>query len=83
MTRDDVLDILRQETIDILDLPADTVMEDGKSFADYGAISIDIVTIVSGVMRRLNVSVPRQDLYDVHSLGQLVDVLHSACAAKE
>lgn len=83
MTRDDVLDILRQETIDILDLPADTVMEDGKSFADYGAISIDIVTIVSGVMRRLNVSVPRQDLYDVDSLGQLVDVLHSACAAKE
>lgn len=82
MIRDEVMEVLRQETIDIMGLPPDTRIQDDKTFADYDAISIDIVTIVSGVMRRLEVTVPRQELFDVKNLGQLVDVFHRACLAK-
>lgn len=82
MTRDEVMEVLRQETVDIMGLAPDTRIEDHKTFADYDAISIDIVTIVSGVMRRLEVNVPRQDLFDVKNLGQLIDVFHRARTAQ-
>jgi len=82
MTRDEVMEVLRQETVDIMGLAPDTRIEDDNTFADYDAISIDIVTIVSGIMRRLKVNVPQQDLFDVKNLGQLVDVFHRAHTAQ-
>lgn len=78
MTYEDVFGIIREETFDILDLPPDTPFDSSTRFDDHGAISIDVVTIVSCCMRRLKVRVARDDLMRANSIGELAEIFHQA-----
>lgn len=44
-----------------------------KSFADYGANSLDIVEIVSATMRELKIKIPRTELAGIKNIGGLVE----------
>jgi acyl carrier protein len=45
-----------------------------KTLADYGASSLDIVSIVSGTMRELKVKIPRTELKNIKSINGLIDM---------
>ncbi|WP_413726323.1 phosphopantetheine-binding protein [Sodalis sp. RH16] len=45
-----------------------------KSMADYGASSLDIVSVVSGSMRELKIKIPRTELKNVNSINGLIDL---------
>ena len=78
MTYNAVLKIVQEEMFDILDLPPNSPFDPKNRFDDYGAVSIDIVTIVSCCMRRLEVRVAREDLMQAGSIGELAEVFHTA-----
>ncbi|WP_340136859.1 phosphopantetheine-binding protein [Yersinia pestis] len=42
--------------------------------ADYGASSLDIVSVVSGVMRELKIKIPRTELKNIKSINGLIDL---------
>lgn len=82
MTRDDILDIIKANFVEIIeDLdPAD--LDPSKSMMDYGATSLDLVEVVSASMRELRVKIPRSDLNEITNIDGLVDALHSAWQEK-
>lgn len=80
MNYEAVLAVVKEEMFDILDLPANTPFNPASRFDEYGAISIDIVTIVSCCMRRLRVRVTRDALMEAGSIGELAETF---CAAQE
>lgn len=43
-----------------------------KTFAEYGANSLDIVEIVSASMRDLRIKIPRTELAGIKNIGGLV-----------
>jgi acyl carrier protein len=51
-----------------------------KSMADYGASSLDIVSVVSGVMRELKIKIPRTELKNINSINGLIDLFSKSCA---
>jgi acyl carrier protein len=46
-----------------------------KSIVEYGGSSLDIVEIVSSIMRQLQIKIPRTQLADMNSINDLVDLL--------
>ncbi len=47
-------------------------IDPSKKFTDYGANSLDIVEIVSGVMRELKVKIPRTELSEIKNIEGLI-----------
>lgn len=82
MTRDDILEIIKTNFVEIIeDLdPAD--LDPSKSMKDYGATSLDMVEVVSASMRELRVKIPRADLNEITNIDGLVDALHNAWQEK-
>lgn len=82
MTRDDILEIIKTNFVEIIeDLdPAD--LDPAKSMKDYGATSLDMVEVVSASMRELRVKIPRADLNGITNIDGLVDALHAAWQEK-
>jgi acyl carrier protein len=48
------------------------------SMTEIGANSLDVVDVVSSTMRELKVKIPRDQLSNLKSVGELVDALHAA-----
>ncbi|MGH2414366.1 MAG: phosphopantetheine-binding protein [Microcystaceae cyanobacterium] len=46
-----------------------------KSIVQYGGSSLDIVEIVSSIIRQLQIKIPRTQLADMNSINDLVDLL--------
>jgi polyketide biosynthesis acyl carrier protein len=75
MTRDEVLNTLKKqikETLDEVDIDA---IDCDRSMKDYDANSLDVIEIISGTMRELKIKVPREELEDLTTINQLIDVL--------
>jgi acyl carrier protein len=74
MYREQILNVVVKNlklNVDGLD---DTTIDGGRSMAEYGATSLDIVEIVNASMRDLKVSVPRTQLDELTSIDALVDL---------
>ena len=82
MTRDDVLEVIKANFLEIMeDLdPAD--LDPSKSMKDYGATSLDMVEVVSASMRELRVKIPRSELNEIKNIDGLVDALFAAWQEK-
>jgi acyl carrier protein len=76
MTKDKVLDVVRNHIIDTLDDIDEKDIDPTKSMKDLGANSLDIVEIVSCSMRELKVKVPRSELSKLTNITELVDLLY-------
>ena len=73
MTREEVFEVIKTNILENLeDLNADEITMEG-SMKDYGANSLDMIEIVSVSMRQLKIKVPRTELVDIKSIGELVD----------
>jgi acyl carrier protein len=60
----------------------EAVTEDARFKEDLDADSLDLVELVMGLEERFDISVPEEDLENVTTVGQAVDLVLSKVASK-
>jgi len=53
-----------------------------KSMTDYGASSLDIVSVVSGAMRELKIKIPRTERKNIKNINGLIDMFVTSSAVQ-
>jgi acyl carrier protein len=80
MSRDEIMAAVKRKAAAIIrGLQPDSI-DSSKSLKHYGATSLDLVEIVSGLMRELRARVPRSELAKIDTIDGLVDLLHRTLA---
>lgn len=82
MNRDDVLNTLREVAVDILGVEGDAVTEAASFKDDLGADSLDLVEVVMALEERLDIAIPEEELSDIATVGQAIDVVLAKVAAR-
>jgi acyl carrier protein len=82
MERADALDALREVAVEVLSVEPDAVTESARFKEDLDADSLDLVELVMGLEERFDIAVPEEDLEDVTTVGQAVDLVLSKVASK-
>jgi acyl carrier protein len=82
MNRDDVLGTIREVAVDILGVEADAVTEPATFKDDLGADSLDLVEVVMALEERLDIAIPEEELGDITTVGQAIDVVLAKVAAR-
>ena len=82
MERDDALSALRGVAVEVLSVEPETVTEHARFKEDLDADSLDLVELVMGLEERFDISVPEEDLEDVTTVGQAVDLVLAKVASK-
>jgi acyl carrier protein len=82
MQRQAITEIVKKFMVEVVEELDPGEIDLAKSMKDMGASSLDIVEIVSGVMRELRVKIPRAELQDVANVEQFVDLLCRAVREK-
>ena len=73
MTKEEIIDVIKQNIVDNLDDVEITEIDPQKTMKDYGANSLDIIEVVSSSMRELNIKIPRSELADISNIDGLAD----------
>jgi acyl carrier protein len=81
MARDDAVAALREVSVEVLSVEPEAVTEDARFKEDLDADSLDLVGLVMGLEEGLD-NVPEEDLEDVTTVGQAVDLVMSKVASK-
>jgi acyl carrier protein len=82
MERDDALAALREVAVEVLSVEPETVTYDARFKEDLDADSLDLVELVMGLEERFDISVPEEDLENVTTVGQAVDLVLTKVASK-
>ena len=82
MEREDALAALREVAVEVLSVEPDAVTEDARFKEDLDADSLDLVELVMGLEERFDIAVPEEDLENVTTVGQAVDLVLSKVASK-
>ena len=82
MEREEALSALREVAVEVLSVDGATVQEDARFKEDLDADSLDLVELVMGLEERFDISVPEEDLENVGTVGQAVDLVMAKVAAK-
>ena len=82
MERPQVLDAIREVAVEVLSVEPDIVTEQARFKEDLDADSLDLVELVMGLEERFDISVPEEDLENVTTVGQAVDLVLSKVASK-
>ncbi len=75
MEREEALAVIRDVAVEVLSVEPDAVVEDARFKEDLDADSLDLVELVMGLEERFDISVPEEDLEDVTTVGQAVDLV--------
>ena len=73
MTKQEVIQVIKNNIVDNLDDIKEADIDASKSMKDYGANSLDIIEVVSSSMRELAIKIPRSELADITTIDQLAD----------
>jgi acyl carrier protein len=82
MTRDDVLQQLKEAGAEILGVDAAAITEEARFKDDLEADSLDLVEVVMALEERLDIAIPEEALEDVVTVGQAIDVVLDRLAAR-
>jgi acyl carrier protein len=82
MEREEVLGALSEVAVEVLSVDANAVTEEARFKEDLDADSLDLVELVMGLEERFDISVPEDDLENVATVGQAVDLVLAKVAAK-
>ena len=82
MVRDEVVTALREVAVEVLSVEPGSVVEEARFKEDLDADSLDLVELVMGLEERFDISVPEEDLENVGTVGQAVDLVLAKLAAK-
>lgn len=75
MTREEILSTLKDVAIEVLGVEADAVVETASFKDDLEADSLDLVELVMALEERFDVTIPEEELGDITTVGQAVDVV--------
>jgi acyl carrier protein len=81
MERSAALDALRTAAVDVLSVALDQVTEEASFADDLDADSLDLVELVMQLEDTLDVTISEDDLGDVRTVGDAVDLILAASAA--
>jgi acyl carrier protein len=82
MEREEAVSALREVAVEVLSVDPDSVVEEARFKEDLDADSLDLVELVMGLEERFDISVPEEDLENVGTVGQAVDLVMAKVAAK-
>ena len=82
MERDDVLTAVREAAVEVLGVDADSVVEEANFKDDLDADSLDLVELVMALEERFEVAIPEEDLGEIATVSQAVDVVLGKLAAR-
>ena len=75
MDRDGILTTLKEVAAEILSVDEDAVVEGAAFKDDLGADSLDLVELVIALEERLHVTIPEDELAQIGTVGQAVDLI--------
>ena len=75
MERTEVLATVRDAAVEVLGVEPDAVVEAAKFKEDLDADSLDLVELVMALEENLEVTIPEEELGDIKTVGQAVDVV--------
>jgi acyl carrier protein len=81
MDRSTALDALTKAAVEVLSVQADQVTEEASFADDLDADSLDLVELVMQLEDSLDVTIDEDDLGDVRTVGNAVDLILAASAA--
>jgi acyl carrier protein len=81
MDRSEALAALRTAAVDVLQVEADTVVETASFAEDLEADSLDLVELVMSLEDTLGITIEEDDLADVRTVGDALDVILAAKTA--
>ncbi len=76
MTKDEIIDVIKQNIVENLDDVEIDDIDPQRTMKDYGANSLDMIEVVSCSMRELNIKIPRSELADIKNIDELADKFH-------
>ena len=82
MDRAEAFAILKEAAVEVLAVDPSAVTEEARFKEDLDADSLDLVELVMGLEERFDISVPEEDLENVGTVGQAVDLVLAKLAAK-
>ncbi len=75
MDRAEVLSTLKEAATEVLGVDPDTVVEEASFKDDLDADSLDLVELVMALEERLDITIPEEELGEIKTVGQAVDVV--------
>lgn len=75
MSRDEILAALKDVAVEVLGVEADAVVEAASFKDDLEADSLDLVEVVMALEEKFEITIPEDDLADVGTVGQAVDIV--------
>jgi acyl carrier protein len=81
MDRSEALNALRSAAVDVLQVEADKVVESASFAEDLEADSLDLVELVMQLEDSLGVTIEEDDLAEVRTVGDALDVIVAALSA--
>jgi acyl carrier protein len=82
MERTQAFEALRDAAVEVLSVDASAVTEQASFADDLDADSLDLVELVMAVEDSLGVSIGEDDLAEVTTVGDAVDLILAAAGAK-
>lgn len=82
MTRDDILTVLRESGAEILGVAPDAIVETARFKDDLDADSLDLVEVVMALEERLEIAIPEEELSEITTVGEALDVVEGRVAAR-
>ncbi len=81
MERTKAFEAVRDAAVEVLSVEPDAVTEQASFGDDLDADSLDLVELVMAVEDRLGISIGEDDLGDVRTVGNAVDLILAAAGA--
>ena len=78
MDRSEALTALRTAAVDVLQVDADKVLETASFAEDLEADSLDLVELVMSLEDALNITIEEDELADVRTVSDALDVIVAA-----
>ncbi|HEX2063950.1 MAG TPA: acyl carrier protein [Acidimicrobiales bacterium] len=75
MERSEVLATLKEAAVEVLGVEPDAVVEEARFKEDLDADSLDLVELVMALEERLEVTIPEEELGDIKTVSEAVDVV--------
>lgn len=83
MERAEVLQVLRDKSVEMLEVTADQVQEDKSFVADLEVDSLSLVELTMEIEDVFGIELPEEELVDVKTIGAFVDVIMAKVTEKE
>lgn len=77
MTRDEVLQVMRDKAVELLEVSADDVQEDRSFVDDLQVDSLSLVEYTMDLEDTLNIALPEEELEGLTTIGGFLDVIMS------